>query len=76
MYVDSVAGGKYYPLDKGSNDWNEHGAVRVEAEQDVSTFQLIRVTRRTLTYRSVVVARGDDTDEQVGAVIDRFRLRR
>ncbi|UYM03803.1 purple acid phosphatase family protein [Solicola gregarius] len=76
MYADSVSGGKYYPLDRGRNDWTRHGAKRVEAEQDVSTYQLIRITRGALTYRSVVVATGDGTDEHVGDVIDRFRLKR
>ncbi|UPK75942.1 metallophosphoesterase family protein [Nocardioidaceae bacterium SCSIO 66511] len=76
MYVDAVSGGKYYKLDRGDNDWTRHGAKRVEAEQGVSTFQLIRVTRKTLTYRSVVAATGAGTDEHVGDVIDRFRIKR
>lgn len=75
MYVVSNAGGKYYALD-GGHDWRRHGARRVEAVENVSTYQIVRVTRSTLTYRSVVTATGRGADADVGDVVDRFRLER
>lgn len=75
MYVVSVGGGKYYDLDKRRrNDWTRHGARRVEAEGHTSTYQLVRVTRRSLTYRSIVSVNGPGG--RPGKTIDRFRLRR
>ena len=73
MYAVADAGGKYYSLDDG-NDWTSHGARRVKAAENVSTYQLVRVTPRALTYRSIVSATDKGTDKQVGDVLDRFRV--
>ncbi|MDN5851571.1 MAG: metallophosphoesterase family protein [Actinomycetia bacterium] len=75
MYAVSDSGGKYYSMDNG-HDWTSHGARRVKAAEKVTTYQVIRVTPRALTYRSIVSAKGKGADEHVGEVIDRFRVKR
>lgn len=75
MYAVSVAGGKYYRLQGfRDNDWTRHDAKRVEAEGRTSTYQLVRVTRKALTYRSVISV--DGPGGEAGTTIDRFRLAR
>ena len=75
MYAVANAGGKYYHLDNG-HDWTSHGAKRVEAEEGVSTYQIVRVTPRALAYRSVVSATDEVSDLKVGETLDRFRITR
>ncbi|HLR84187.1 MAG TPA: metallophosphoesterase family protein [Nocardioidaceae bacterium] len=75
MYAVADSGGKYYSLD-GGGDWASHDARRVEAAENVTTYQLIRVSPRALTYRSIVSATGVGADHEVGEVIDRFRVKR
>lgn len=72
VYAVSVAGGKYYPIDGAG--WAEHGARLEAAAADTSTYQLVRVTPRALTYRSVVSVSGPGGE--TGETIDRFRLTR
>lgn len=75
MYAVSDSGGKYYSLDDG-HDWTSHDARRVKAAENLTSYQVIRVTRRALTYRSIVSAKADAADAHVGEVIDRFRVER
>ena len=72
VYVTSVSGPKYY----GANDanWRAGKAQRVVWAQGTSTFQVITISGRKLSYKAVVSHRGAGSTSPFGpgAVLDRF----
>jgi hypothetical protein len=76
VYATSVSGPKYY--DVTDADWLAHGATRVAWAAGTSTYQVIRVSGDTLSYRAVVSHRGAASTSAagVGEVLDRFTITR
>lgn len=60
VYVTSVAGGKYYPVNPHGNPWAHRGGDRLVAAGGLSTFQEVRVDGCRMDYRSVIAHVSDE----------------
>ncbi|WP_217177061.1 FN3 domain-containing metallophosphoesterase family protein [Streptomyces sp. AC495_CC817] len=77
VYVVSNSGAKYYDLETDAkNVWTNNGATQVLRGQDITTYQVIDVSKNQLVYRSYVAEKTKDatTDLPVGAVYDTFTV--
>ncbi len=76
VYVNSVSGPKFYAVSDA--DWVANGATRVRWASRTATYQVIKVTRTSLSYRAVVSHKGSgaSTSVPVGHTLDRFTLTR
>lgn len=78
-YVVSSAGGKFYDLSAADdNNWISNKAVRAAGFNQTGTFQAITVDGDTMTYRSVVAHKGDDSTApgEPGSTLDAFTITR
>lgn len=56
VFATSDSGPKYY--DPSAVDWERRGATRTRWAEDISTYQLVDVTKDTLRYRAFVASKG------------------
>lgn len=71
-FVTSVSGPKYYPVT--DTDWRKRGATRVVWAQGTSTYQVISIKGRSLSYKAYVSHRGASSTSPFGpgGVLDSF----
>lgn len=74
VYAVSVSGAKYYPA--VGTDWTANGASRDVWAVQTATYQVIRISGDTLSYRAVVTDRGPGSTSPVGLgrVLDKFTI--
>lgn len=74
VFATSNSGPKYYPTSKA--DWRRNKATRRVRAAETSTFQIITVKGRKLSYTAVVSAKGkkSSTKVPVGGVLDRVDI--
>ena len=74
VYATSNSGPKYYPMSNA--DWRRNRATRRIHAAETSTFQVITIKGRSLSYTAVVSAKGraSSTKVPVGGVLDRVDI--
>lgn len=72
VFVTSVSGPSYAPVSRAG--WDSAGARRSVWAEATSTYQVITISGRTLSYKAVVTSKGSTTTSSVraGGVLDRL----
>ncbi|PKI91428.1 metallophosphoesterase [Actinomycetales bacterium SN12] len=77
VYMVSNSGAKHYDLETDAkNVWTNNGATQVLRGENITTYQVVDVSKDQLVYRSYVAEKvaGATTDKQVGEVYDQFTV--
>ncbi|MDR2999376.1 MAG: metallophosphoesterase family protein, partial [Microbacterium sp.] len=77
VYMVSNSGAKHYDLETAEkNVWTLNGATQVLRGENVTTYQVIDVSKDQLVYRSYLAEKvaGATTDKNVGDVYDEFTV--